>query len=109
MFMFHIKALCFYPVSRYNVCSMLQARVIELTDYMAGQNKILHKSIKDLDEVRIAMNALASVKENYIRMDQEMIPIEVSNFYLIACICRSVQYVCKFRGISVYVLRCVFV
>ena len=44
---------------------------------MNAQAKILHKPIKDLDEVRTAMNALNSVKENYIDLDEKMLPIEV--------------------------------
>lgn len=49
-----------------------------MTEYMANQTKTLGKPVKDLDDVRMAMSGLTSVKENYIRLDEEMTPIEVS-------------------------------
>ncbi|XP_035824314.1 dynein heavy chain 8, axonemal, partial [Aplysia californica] len=56
---------------------MMKTRVNELTEYMASEAKQLSKPVKDLDDVRMAMNSLASVRDNYIRMDEEMMPIEV--------------------------------
>ena len=56
---------------------LTKQKVDEMTEYMANQFKLLNKPIKDLDDVRLAMEGLTSVKENYIRMDEEMIPIEV--------------------------------
>ena len=60
-----------------------QNQVIELTEYMATETKILQKQVKDLDDVRTVMAALNSVKENYIDLDRKMIPIEVLYQYLI--------------------------
>ncbi|BFZ18283.1 hypothetical protein BsWGS_21321 [Bradybaena similaris] len=56
--------------------NIMRARVFEMTEYTTTQTKTLSKPIKDLDDVRTAMAALASVKDNYIRLDEEMTPIE---------------------------------
>lgn len=58
--------------------NLMRTRVNEMTEYMANQTKTLGKPVKDLDDVRMAMSGLTSVKENYIRLDEEMTPIEVS-------------------------------
>ncbi|GFR77163.1 dynein heavy chain 8, axonemal, partial [Elysia marginata] len=55
---------------------LTKLKVDEMTEYMSNEFKLLNKPIKDLDDVRLAMEGLTSVKENYIRMDEEMIPIE---------------------------------
>ncbi|XP_055861319.1 dynein axonemal heavy chain 8-like isoform X4 [Biomphalaria glabrata] len=56
--------------------NIMKKRVDEMTEYMASQSKLLNKPVKDLDDVRQAMASLTSVKENYIRLDEEMLPIE---------------------------------
>lgn len=41
-----------------------------------AQVTVLSRSIKDLDDVRLAMKALEEIRENYIRIDMTLGPIE---------------------------------
>ncbi|CAL1547794.1 unnamed protein product, partial [Lymnaea stagnalis] len=43
---------------------------------MTSNHKTLSKPIKDMDDIRLAMGALNSIKENYISIDQQITPIE---------------------------------
>ena len=41
-------------------------------------NKRLSRPIKDLDDIRLAMNALKEIREHEIQIDMNISPIEVS-------------------------------
>ena len=46
-------------------------------------NKRLSRPIKDLDDIRLAMNALKEIRENEIKIDMNISPIEVNEFVCI--------------------------
>ena len=49
----------------------------EIFEFIEDTGKRLNRPIKDLDDIRIAMKALSEVRENEIRIDMEIGPIEV--------------------------------
>ena len=62
----------------------------EIFEFIEDTGKRLNRPIKDLDDIRIAMKALSEVRENEIRIDMEIGPIEV----------RISEYVIKSREMS---------
>ena len=46
-------------------------------DFIEDLNKRLSRPIKDLDDIRFAMSALKEIRENEIRIDMGIGPIEV--------------------------------
>lgn len=48
----------------------------KISEYISNKNKILIKDIKDLEDVRLAMNSLAEIRENFISLDQELFHTE---------------------------------
>lgn len=48
----------------------------KISEYILNKNKVLVRDIKDLDDVRIAMNCLAEIREDFISVDQEIFFIE---------------------------------
>lgn len=55
-------------------------------------SKRLSRPIKDLDDIRIAMQALKEIRENEIQIDMSLVPIEVSQLSVCVCVC---LFVCK--------------
>ncbi|XP_075210479.1 dynein heavy chain 8, axonemal kl-3 [Lycorma delicatula] len=51
-------------------------KLLETVNFISDKNVTLQRKIKDLDDVRIAMNCLESVRENFIKTDQVLIAIE---------------------------------
>ena len=49
----------------------------EIFDFIADLSKRLTRPIKDLDDIRFAMAALKEMRENEIRIDMSISPIEV--------------------------------
>ena len=47
-------------------------------DFIDDMSKRLQRPIKDLDDIRYAMQALKEIRENEIRIDMQIAPIEVS-------------------------------
>lgn len=41
-------------------------------------SKRMSRPIKDLDDIRVAMQALKEIRENEIQIDMSLVPIEVS-------------------------------
>ncbi len=56
-----------------NYSSLLDSTLEQIDDL----SKKLSRPIKDLDDVRIAMAALKEIRENEIRIDMSLAPIEV--------------------------------
>lgn len=48
-------------------------------DFITDLTKRLSRPIKDLDDIRFAMAALKEIRENEIRIDMSISPIEVCN------------------------------
>ena len=49
----------------------------ETFNFIEDMNKRLSRPIKDLDDIRFAMAALKEIRENEIRIDMSIAPIEV--------------------------------
>jgi dynein heavy chain len=49
----------------------------EVLEFMDDVSKRLQRPIKDLDDIRFAMAALKNLREEEIRIDMNLIPIEV--------------------------------
>lgn len=47
-----------------------------ITDYIQEKNKVLSRSIKDLEDVRVAMKCLSAIRNDFISLDMELILIE---------------------------------
>ncbi|CAK9824517.1 Dynein axonemal heavy chain 8 [Anthophora retusa] len=47
-----------------------------ITDYINDKNKVLARTIKDLEDVRIAMKCLGEIRDDFISLDIELILIE---------------------------------
>lgn len=47
-------------------------------EFIAELSKRLNRPIKDLDDIRFAMAALKEIRENEIKIDMAITPIEVS-------------------------------
>ena len=52
-------------------------------DFIDDMSKRLQRPIKDLDDIRYAMQALKEIPENEIRIDMQIAPIEVSVVLLV--------------------------
>jgi len=52
----------------------------EIFDFVEDINKRLSRPIKDLDDIRFIMAALKELRENEIRIDMTIGPIEVQYF-----------------------------
>ena len=48
-------------------------------------NKKLNRPIKDLDDIRIAMEALKEIREQQVPIDFQVGPIEVTDNHLFMC------------------------
>lgn len=66
--------LCRYLNEEYK--KKMQDMISFITEYL----KKLSRPIRDLDDVRFAMEALANIRDKEIEMDMTMGPIEVSSF-----------------------------
>ena len=55
----------------------------EIFSFIDDLNKRLLRPIKDLDDIRLAMYALKEIRENEIKIDMNISPIEVSFFRFI--------------------------
>lgn len=55
----------------------------EIFNFIDDYNKKLSRPIKDLDDIRLAMNALKEIRENEIKIDMNIAPTEVR---LVVCI-----------------------
>ena len=49
----------------------------EIFSFIDDLNKRLSRPIKDLDDIRLAMYALKEIRENEIKIDMNISPIEV--------------------------------
>ena len=49
----------------------------EIFGFIDDLNKRLSRPIKDLDDIRLAMYALKEIRENEIKIDMNISPIEV--------------------------------
>ena len=54
-----------------------RTRMNEIFDFVEDVNKRLSRPIKDLDDIRFIMAALKELRENEIRIDMTIGPIEV--------------------------------
>lgn len=54
--------------------------MVEIFNFIEDLNKRLSRPIKDLDDIRFAMAALKDIRENEIRVDMSIGPIEVIYF-----------------------------
>jgi dynein heavy chain len=52
----------------------------EIFAFLEDMNKRLSRPIKDLDDIRLAMNALKEIREKEIKIDMCLGPIEVRTF-----------------------------
>lgn len=48
----------------------------EMVAFITDQDKILCRTIKDLDDVRLAMNCLQTIRENFFRIDMALMLME---------------------------------
>lgn len=48
----------------------------EMVTFITDQDKILCRTIKDLDDVRLAMNCLQTIRENFFRIDMALMLME---------------------------------
>lgn len=48
----------------------------EIVEFIDEKSAVLSKPIMDLDDARLAMNCLESIRENFIRLDSELFGIE---------------------------------
>ena len=53
-----------------------KAKLKQITDYINDKNKVLSRTIKDLEDVRVAMKCLGEIRNDFITMDMELILIE---------------------------------
>ncbi|OXU30794.1 hypothetical protein TSAR_013179 [Trichomalopsis sarcophagae] len=53
-----------------------KGKLNRISEYIVNKNKILMRTIKDLEDVRLAMKCLAEIREDFIPMDKELITIE---------------------------------
>lgn len=51
-------------------------KLADLWEFIEVKGDILQKPVKDLDDVRLAMACLEAVRDNFIRLDRELIAIE---------------------------------
>lgn len=52
----------------------------DITNFISDYSKRLSRPIKDLDDVRNAMEALDHIRQNEIRIDMTLGPIEVTQY-----------------------------
>ena len=57
----------------------------EIFKQLEDINQQLSRPIKDLDDIRTAMAALKEIRENEIKIDMSLTPIEVSSSFEIKC------------------------
>jgi dynein heavy chain len=50
----------------------------EMFEFIEDLNKKLSRPLKDLDDIRFAMQSLKDIRENEIKIDMGITPIEVS-------------------------------
>lgn len=53
----------------------------EMFEFIEDLNKKLSRPLKDLDDIRYAMGSLKDIRENEIRIDMGITPIEVRALY----------------------------
>lgn len=61
-------------------------------------NKKLNRPIKDLDDIRIAMEALKEIREQQVPIDFQVGPIEVTDNHLFMCQQEYLQMLIAIRG-----------
>ena len=54
-----------------------KAKLDDIVEFITDYTRRLAHPIQDLDDVRFAMSALVDIRNNEIRMDTDMYPIEV--------------------------------
>ena len=60
-------------------CNQKYCKEMEaIFEFIEDLNKKLQRPIKDLDDIRYAMQGLKDIRENEIRIDMQIAPIEVS-------------------------------
>ena len=57
----------------------------ETFDFIEDMNKKLSHVINDLDDIRHVMSALKVIRENEIKIDMGLGPIEVSDYECLTC------------------------
>lgn len=55
-----------------NLGTIYKNKLNEMVDFIKAQEKILNKPIKDLDDCRVAMKCLETIRENFIEMDMDL-------------------------------------
>ena len=55
----------------------------DIFEFIDEVSKRLNRPVKDLDDIRLVMLSLKEVRENEIRIDMEIGPIEVSYLFLL--------------------------
>lgn len=51
-------------------------KLMKISEYINEKNKVLLRPIKDLEDVRIAMKCLSTIRDDFITFDMELILIE---------------------------------
>lgn len=54
----------------------IKGKLKHLVDYMSDKDKTLGRTIKDLEDVRIGMECLNSIRNDFISLDMDLIVIE---------------------------------
>ena len=57
----------------------------DIFEFIDDLGKRLGRQVKDLDDIRHAMKALKEIRENEIRIDMAIGPIEVMNLIMLSC------------------------
>ncbi len=66
-----------------NANTKYRSQMEGIFEFIDDYNKRLSRPIKDLDDIRLAMNALKEIRENEIKIDMNIAPIEVKNLLFI--------------------------
>ena len=70
-----------------NANTKYRTQMEEIFSFIDDLNKRLMRPIKDLDDIRLAMYALKEIRENEIKIDMNISPIEVRHLsYLFYCL-----------------------
>ena len=76
----------------------------ELLEQVDDLSKRLSRPIKDLDDIRVAMAALKELREDEIKIDMTLIPIEVHMCITVCAVCVGVVYLVVFVDVVYLVL-----
>lgn len=66
-----------------NLNAKYRVKMEEIQTFIEEYEKRLSRPIKDLEDVREAMGALARIREDHIKIDMTLGPIEVGHFCLL--------------------------